>query len=157
MKKQNKTYVLLAVVIGVWGIIAFKFINGVSPKTQEIVQVTSDQIFIPKQIKERDTFAILADYRDPFLGTVQAPKKVTSKKNTTRVIKKEVVPTKSILYTGFITDKGSKQKIFFVTVEGQQQMMSINDTFQEVKLVRGTKTSIRVKYDGRTQNISLTE
>lgn len=157
MKKQNKTYVLLALVIGVWGIIGFKFFSAVNPATKEIAQSTSDEIFIPQQIKERELFAIVADYRDPFLGTVQAPKKKGAKRSTKPTIKKEIVPAKSIQYTGFITDKGSKQKIFFITVDGQQQMMSANDTFQEVKLLRGTKTSIRVKYNGRIQNIALTE
>jgi len=157
MKKQNKTYLLLAVVLGIWGSIGFKFLSAVNPSTQEIAQVTSDQIFVPKDIKEREVFSIVADYRDPFLGTVKAPKKVAKKTSKEPVVKKAPIPTKSIQYTGFITDKSSKQKIFFVTIDGQQQMMSLNDTFQEVKLIRGTKSSIRVKYDGRTQNISLTE
>lgn len=152
MKKNNKTYLLLAVVLGVWGVIAFKFF-GTAPATHEIAAVTSDQIFVPKQIKERETFAIAVNYRDPFLGTVQAPKR-KAKKSTAKAVKKKVVPTKSIKYTGFITDKSTQQKIFFVTVDGQQQMMSVNDTFQEVKLVRGTKSSIRVTYNGSIQNIA---
>lgn len=157
MKKNHKTYLLLAAVLSIWGMIGSKFLSAVNPSTQEIAQVASEQTFIPKKIKERETFSIVADYRDPFLGTVQAPKKKVVKRKSVPTIKKEVVPTKSIQYTGFITDKSSKQKIFFVAVDGQQQMMSLNDTFQEVKLIRGTKSSIRVKYNGRTQNISLTE
>lgn len=157
MKKQNKTYLLLALVIGVWGIIGFKFFSAVNPSNDQIAQVTSDEVFIPKQIKERETFTILANYRDPFLGTVQAPKKKMIKAKTSASKPKKVTPTKSIQYTGFITDKTSKQKIFFVSVDGRQQMMSLNDTFQNVKLIRGSKSDIRVRYEGRTQNISLSE
>lgn len=157
MKKQNKTYLLVAVVLGIWGIIGFKFFGAVNPTTQEMTEIASNEIFVPKQIKERELFTIAANYRDPFLGTVQAPKRKVKKSSSAVVKKKVVVPTKSIQYSGFITDKGSKQKIFFVTVDGQQQMMSVNDTFQEVKLVRGTTNSIKVKYNGGTQNISLTE
>lgn len=156
MKKQNKTYILLAVVLCVWGFIGFQFFGAVNPSTQEIAEVTSDQTFVPKQIKEREAFTIAANYRDPFLGTVQAPKKKNKKNKSTRA-NKQVVPSKSIQYTGFITDKSSKQKIFFITVDGQQQMMSINDTFKEVKLLRGTKNAIRVKYNGSTQNVTLTK
>lgn len=156
LKKNKKTYLLLAAVVAIWGIIAFKFFSAANPSTQEIAEVTSDQIFVPKQMKEREIFTIVANYRDPFLGTVQAPKKKV-RKSSSRAAKKKAIPTKSIQYTGFITDKSSKQKIFFVTVDGRQQMMSVNDMFQEVKLVRGSKNSIKVKYNGSTQNIKLTE
>lgn len=157
MKKQNKTYILLAVVLGIWGLIGFKFFAATNPSSPEIAEISSDQIFVPKQIKARETFAIVANYRDPFLGTVQAPKKKVKKRPKVAVKKKKIVPTKSIQYSGFITDSNSKQKIFFVSVDGQQQMMSINDTFQEVKLVRGTKTSIRVRHNGSVQTIALNQ
>lgn len=150
MKKNNKTYVLLAVVIGVWGIIGYKFISAVNPTPKEIVEVASDKIFTPQEPKERTVFSITANYRDPFLGTVNAPKK------TPRKAQKQV-PKKSIQYTGFIGDTNSNENIFFVTVNGQQQMMSVNETFQEVKLVRGTKSSIKVKYGGSTHTIQLTK
>lgn len=154
MKKNNKTYVLLAVVIGVWGIIGYKFISAVNPTQKEIVQVASNKIFTPQELKERTVFSITANYRDPFLGTVNAPKKA---KRTTSKKPQKQVPEKSIQYTGFIGDTSSNENIFFVTVNGQQQMMSINDTFQEVKLVRGTKSTIKVKYRGATHTIHLTE
>jgi len=157
VKKQNKTYILLAVVLGIWGSVAFKFFAAANPSNKEITEVNSDLVFVPKQIKERELFTIAANYRDPFLGRVQAPKKKIKKSKSSVVKSKKVIPTKSIQYTGFITDKKSKQKIFFVTVDGQQQMMSLNDTFQEVKLVRGTKTSIRVRYNGSIQNVTLNQ
>lgn len=100
MKKQNKTYLLLAVVLGIWGIIGYKFFSAVNPDAPEIAQVTSDQVFVPKQMKEREVFSIVADYRDPFLGTVQAPKKKVKKNTNAAAVKKASVPTKSIQYTG---------------------------------------------------------
>lgn len=154
MKKNNKTYVLLAVVIGVWGSIGFKFLSAVNPSQKKEVQIATNEIFVPKQAMERDTFSIVANYRDPFLGTVQATKKV--RKSAPKKAK-EQTPEKSISYTGFITDKTSKRQMFFVTVEGRQQMMTVNDIFQDVKLIRGAKDKIKVRYNGKTRTISLTE
>lgn len=155
MKKNNKTYVLLALVIGVWGIIGYKFFSAVNPATpKDIVQVTSDKIFIPQELKERTVFSIAANYRDPFLGTANALK--TVRKASPKKVKKQL-PKKSIQYTGFIGDTNSNENIFFVTVNGQQQMMSVNETFQDVKLIRGTKSSVKVKYGGTSQTIQLTE
>ncbi len=156
MKKKNKTYALLAVVLGIWGVIIFKFVGALNPSSESVAETTSNEVFVPKEVKERELFALALDYRDPFLGTVDTPrKKVTkAKKNTSP---KVVVPTKSIQFTGFIQQKNSKQNIFFITVDGQQQLMKINDTFQKVKLVKGSKSSIRVTYDGKTENIELTK
>ena len=111
--------------------------------------------FVPKEIKEREQFTIVADYRDPFLGTEKTP--VTSpKKKISKVIKKEV-PKKNISYTGFITDNASKQKIFFVTIDGQQQMMGLKDTFKDVKLTNGTNSYIKVSYNGISEKIILAQ
>lgn len=155
MKKNQKTYLLLAVVIGIWGFIGFKLLNASNPEPVAMTELTSNEIFVPKQLKKRDIFSIAANYRDPFLGTVHAPKKI--KKKTARKIVKKEVPQKVISYTGFITDNSSKQKIFFVTIEGQQHMMGINETVQEVKLVKGSKNQIEVRHNGKTRTIALTE
>lgn len=155
MKKNNKTYLLLAVVIGIWGVIAFKLLSGSNSESDRMTEVASNEVFVPKQLKQRDTFSLAVNYRDPFLGTIHAPKKV--KKRTIKKTVKKAVPQKAISYTGFITDKSSKQKIFFVTIEGQQHLMGINETVQEVKLVRGTKDKIKVRCNGTTRTISLTK
>ncbi|WP_218822518.1 hypothetical protein [Maribacter sedimenticola] len=153
MKKQHKTYLLLALVLLVWGMIGYKFVNAINPSTNIPQLVDSSEKFVPKIIKERESFSIVADYRDPFLGTIKKPKSGI-RKTAVKPVKKEV-PKRNVTYTGFITDKGNNQKIFFVTIDGQQQMMSLNDTYQEVKLVQGTKNYIKVVYKGISEKISL--
>lgn len=153
MKKKNKTTLLLALVLGIWGVIIYQFIGAFNPPSETITAPTAQEIFIPKKVQEREFFALALDYRDPFLGTAVAPKKSKAKPKVTKTVKKEV-PRKSIQFTGFIQQQNSAQQIFFVTVEGQQQMMKINDTFQEVKLVKGNANSIRVRYQGKTETIA---
>ena len=142
----------MALVLGIWGIIGFKVIKVANPEPRPVTDVGTSEIFVPKQLKKRDTFSIVANYRDPFLGTAYAPKKI--QKPRLKKVEKQV-PEKVIAYTGFITDKASKQKVFFVTIDGQQQMMALNDIFKEVKLMGGTKDKIRVRYQGKTRNIAL--
>ena len=155
MKKQHKTYLLLAVVLLVWGMIGYKFVSAINPAVESDNSVAIAERFVPKEIKEREQFTIVADYRDPFLGTEKTP--VTSpKKKISKVIKKEV-PKKNISYTGFITDNASKQKIFFVTIDGQQQMMGLKDTFKDVKLTNGTNSYIKVSYNGISEKIILAQ
>ena len=155
MKKNNKTYLLLAVVIGIWGFIGFRLLNVVNPGPIKNAQIVSNETYVPKQLKARDTFSLALNYRDPFLGAVIAPKK--AKKIVAKKEVKPKAPEKAISYTGFITDKASQQKIFFLTIEGQQHMMALNDVVQGVKLIQGTKNNVKVRLDGNTRTIALKE
>lgn len=154
VKKNKKTYLLLAVVLGIWGIIGFKLLKVVNPSPIKAEELAFNETFVPKQVKARDTFSLALNYRDPFLGTVYAPKR--TKKPSKKIVKPKT-PEKAISYTGFITDKASKEKIFFVTIEGQQHMMVLNQVVADVKLVQGTKNSIKVRYEGHSKTIVLTE
>ena len=153
MKKQHRTYLLLAFVLLVWGIIGYRFVNAINPSKEDPQVITTNEKFVPKKIKKREDFSIVADYRDPFLGTVKTPT-VDKKKTLSKSIQTKI-PKKNIVYTGFISDQGTVPNIFFLTIEGQQQMMSLNDTFQEVKLIKGTKSYIMVSYNGSSEKISL--
>ena len=152
MKNKNKTYLLLAIVLIVWGILGIKIVGAINPEPNEGLTTVITEKFVPKAIKERDTFSIVANYRDPFLGTL--PKGTLKKKRV--VPKKEKLPEKIIMYSGSIMDAKTKKRIFFVSIDGQQHMLSKNDIMDEVRLVSGNTNWIKVKYQGKTKTISLT-
>lgn len=156
MKKNTKTYILVAVVVLIWGLIGYKVLSTVNHESEKAsLAVVSE--FKPVPIKKKDTFSIVADYRDPFLGTIKKPVVKTIKKTSKPKIKKEAVPEINVLYTGHITDSNTKEKIFFVSINGQQQMMSINNTINEVTLISGNKSKIKVKVQKKVKTISLQE
>ena len=142
----------MALVAGIWGVIGFKIIRAANPSPKPMAQTPVQKSFVPQQAKQRDTFSIAANYRDPFLGTLQRPRK--TKQTSPKKVRKKV-PEKNISYTGFIAGNNSAENVFFVTVDGQQRMMELNDTFNGVKLLRGSKSEIRVLCLGRTKNIGL--
>lgn len=154
MKKNTKTYLLLATVALIWGTIGYRIISGMgnddTPETQ-LKQVS----FKPLPTKEKKSFAILADYRDPFLGTI--PKKPIQKKKRSSKPKAPPVPEVQILYTGFVADKDTKQNIFFVSINGTQHLMSPANEIDKVKLLSGNAKSIRVRYNNKIKTIPLKE
>lgn len=152
MNKNTKTYLLLAAVILIWGIVIYKIVSAGAEEPDIISNVAIDKLE-PLASKERDTFSITAEYRDPFLGTM-AKKKVKTTKRTTKP-KKPPQPEINIRYTGLITDQDTKSKIFFVSINGQQHLMSANDEVQKVRLLSGTESSIRVHYNGKTKSVAL--
>jgi len=154
MKKEKKTYLLLAVVLVIWGVLAFQIFKAVNPSEEVVPVFTTTQKTDLIKLEKRDTFSIVANYRDPFLGTL--PKSSIPKKKE-RQSKKEVVPEKDIRYTGFITESKSGNKVFFISIEGVQQMLSKNQEFNGVKLISGDGNKVKVKYSGKIRTIKLVQ
>lgn len=146
----------MALVLTVWGILGFRLVKTVNPSPEELPLSADMEKFRPEVIKQRDTFSIVAHYRDPFLGTL--PKSNVPKKKKKAVTpKKEVLPEKDIRYTGLIKESTTGKKIFFLTIDGQQQMLNENGVFNEVELISGGFQKIKVRYNGKTKSIPLTQ
>ena len=154
MKKQTKTYLLLALVLFVWGAIAYQIIGGLGTANTTDVSSTTTS-FTPKVAKEREVFTITANYRDPFFGTVPTPKKKTTARKPAPP--KEIVPEVHIAYTGYITDTETKEKIFFITLDGNQLTLTTKEKVGDLTLLSGSTSSIRVRYKNKTRTIALQE
>ncbi|WP_047415854.1 hypothetical protein [Cellulophaga sp. Hel_I_12] len=152
MQKNTKTYLLLALVLIVWGLIGYKIINWMPDKVKEVPS-SRPLSFKPKKIQERDKFSIVADYRDPFLETAMKTETKPKKTNTNKTVVTQ--PTIDIKYSGFITDGNSQQKIFFVTINGQQHMMKLKDKIADVTLISGSTETIKVSYQNKRITLSL--
>ena len=154
MKKKQRTYLLLGLVLIIWGILGFKVIAtlGLEEPPKEVVVLDKPyNLMLP--IKKRDTFAIAANYRDPFLGTL--PKSKKSKKVVKKKVSKPKPPKKNIVYSGSVAQNGTENRMFFVTINGQQHIMHKDQKINEVTLVWGSPESIKVKYPGHTETILL--
>ncbi|MEO0573312.1 MAG: hypothetical protein AAF039_16515 [Bacteroidota bacterium] len=153
MTKNQKTYALLAVVLAVWGILGFKVVNGLGPKEPVAQEVRLDTPFVVQTMEKREPIVIAANYRDPFLGT--PPKSQEPKKKVKKKPVKPKPPKKNIAYSGSVAQNGTKNRMFFVTIDGQQHLMQKNQKVNEVTLVKGNQKSITVKYPGHTETIVL--
>ena len=150
MSKQTKTYVLIGTVLLIWGIIGVRVFGAFHPEAPEVVPTATPKLLEPKLALQKDTFHIIADYRDPFLGT--SPKK---KGTITKRIPKPNPPGIAISYTGSILNSATHKRIFFVTIAGTQYLMHPKETQMEVTLVSGNEKRIRVRHENRTTTITL--
>ena len=147
MTKNTKTFILLVLVIGIWGFIGYKIIKSLNPNVEPIKQI-SDVHFKPVEYNQKDTFSIIANYRDPFLGTVKPSKKVIKKVQTNRTKNKIDI---SISYTGRMGNPKGKDNIYFITINGNQHIMKLKQKVEEVQLVSGSKDYVILRY--KNQNI----
>ncbi len=156
MKKKGKTYILLTVVLGIWGAIGYQIFSKLSPDNSPMVATNSDISFTPKQTIEKDTFSINAEHRDPFLGKPYQLKQVSNRKK--RVLKKkDPIVFPAITYRGVISKQNSAQNIYIIDIRGTQQLFKIGKTIHEVKLLKGNKKSITISFKGERKTILVSK
>ncbi len=139
---------LLGLVLIIWGIIGFKVVKTLS-SDEDPLPAPKPVSFDPKPLVKKDTFSLLANYRDPFLGTLPKKEQKPSKKQVT----KQPVQKRNIVYSGSVARTGDSKTLFFVTIDGQQHLMSKNEQADGVKLVTGNGEEIKVRYGGITETI----
>lgn len=150
MSKNTKTYILLTLVLVIWGIIGYKVISAFSPDPEPTTAMGPVD-FKPKNRVQKDTFSLLADYRDPFLGTWNTARK----KKEQPQARKQSVQFPAIAYTGLVSGTQTKDHIYFVTIGGNQYLMKKGNQQDGVTLISGTSNNIKVAYKGAVKTITL--
>lgn len=156
MKNKKNIYILLPIVLGIWGMVIYRLFSFSNPDTN-IPATASNFTFKPIEVKARDTFSIDVNYRDPFLGKMYSND--VQKKNTSHVpkVKKDTLIWPNIIYKGLVSDSKEKKKVFLVSINGQTYFMNEKTTEQEVTLKKGNRNTIEVLYKGKKNKIGLQE
>jgi hypothetical protein len=160
MKNKKNIYILLPIVILIWGLLIYQFFSFSNHNADETI--VSEAKVKPIKIKERQIVSIAINYRDPFLGkmyTAVHRKTLAKKKVTTPTPKKVIDPIvwPSILYKGIVSDTKDKNKVFMLIIDGQTFLMKKGSTEREIFLKEGDRESIEVKYKGSLDYIFIAE
>ncbi len=150
MSKNQKTYLLLAAVVIVWGAIGFQIFGYLNPTTSDVGPVISER-FIPNQTIKEVSYTIEPNYRDPFFGKIYRrpkPKPVVKRK-----IQKEPVIFPTISYDGVISN--GSNKTFLISINGVQEIFKLKQTVGGIELLKGGNEEITLKYKGSTKKYSL--
>jgi hypothetical protein len=54
-----------------------------------------------------------------------------------------------------VSSKGKKKEVFLITIDGQQYFFKKNTVLQGVKLLRGNRKEIVVKFEGQQQSFTI--
>ncbi|HEU4789521.1 MAG TPA: hypothetical protein VFS71_07540 [Flavobacterium sp.] len=159
MKSKKSIYILLPVVLSIWGVVIFQFFSFSTP--DEVITNTSMEFTVkPFKLKERTPFLINVNYRDPFLGKIYNTQVVTKGSTSKVKIKKEIKPEETIVwpsiqYKGMLSDPKEKHKRFMLVIAGKNYFMKTGDMQEEIFLKNGDKESIYVTYKGNLNLILL--
>ena len=157
MKNKTKTYLLLLLVIIIWGLLIYKFFSFRNDEIAETI-TTQDFIVKPLTIEEKDLVLIDVNYRDPFLGKMYMPPsqtKINIRKK--KPLQKEIIIWPEVVYKGIVSDNKDSKKVFMIIINGQTYLMSEKDTEQDVTLKGGNRKSISVTYKNNLSTILINE
>ncbi len=159
MKNKKSIYILLPLVLLIWGIVVFQVFSFSTPD-KAILNKAADFDIKPFKIKKRVPFYIDVNYRDPFLGKVYGAPKATDSGKMHKAVKKQSKPVANIVwpsiqYKGMFSDSKNKNKKFMLVIAGKNYFMKEGDIQEEILLKNGDKESIYVVYKGNLNLILL--
>lgn len=146
MKNKKAIYILVPLLIAIWGGIAYQVMTFSSTEIAPSSSLNIPILAIEPTIF--DTFSIYANYRDPFLGkTIEEKKTVIPAK--TKVVVPEVkanIPWPKVSYGGVIKNQKSSKQLYLVQVNGNDNIMKEGDVVEKIQLVKAWKDSIQLVY-----------
>lgn len=149
MKKQQKTYILLIAVLGIWGTIGYQIYSRMNPDTPEIELVQAQNTFQKIPTIATSVYEVQAAYRDPFLGNYKKKERPIVKKKTKKEQSK--IPFPKVIYNGII--QGGSTTTYILTINGKQEIFKKGETFQKVKLIKANKKEAVVRFLKETKII----
>ncbi len=168
MKNKKVTYLLLASVAVVWGLIVYRIVLGLGDDTDSLAAPSAKKDIVVYSEK-KEAYKLLLNYADPFLkggrgissgltggalstnvyasSATRQPAKVTAKKEPKPVVAPVVIDWSFISYIGLIGNRNSAQKIGLLTVHAKEFVVKEKDVVDGVTVVRLTKDTLAVSYN----------
>ena len=157
MKKSVKTYVLLALVIGIWGIFLVRLIKTLYPE-QKAIPSSKTMTYRATSSTQEETAELKLNYRDPFLGKTISTQAQKVKK---QAVQKAKVVVNTLLdkvsYQGFIGGKKTQDHHFFISIEGNQELFQVGDVIKGIKLISGNASQVVLRQNGVSKTIKITQ
>lgn len=166
MKNKKNIYILLPIVLFIWGAVMYQFFTFSNNRVSELE--TRTEISLKQfNFKEQDSVGFDANYRDPFLGksfvlNENKPANKIFKNNSNNKAKKlakpiEAIVWPTILYKGIVSDTKEKNKIFMLIIDDKTFLMRARSNENGVFLVEGDRESVEVEYKKESKIILLEE
>ncbi|MFH0894964.1 MAG: hypothetical protein V2A54_11075 [Bacteroidota bacterium] len=163
MKGKKSQYILLPLALILWGLIIYKvilYLNDPGDSPEPIAENNAPR----NKSNLKDTFKLLGNYRDPFLGGTYVPVRNDNqntntslkKGNKAPVTKTEPVTTAKwpeVVYGGMIENKNYKKAVVILRINGKERLMSKGDNYDGVSLLRISRDSVHVSFNNQKKII----
>jgi len=144
MNKKSTTYIMLTIVILIWGAILYKLAGiFISPKTENKLSIKLNNV--PLSLTNDSTnYNLIGVPRDPFI------KKLEVHTDYTPNIKKAEKPVDlkwpTIKFKGIIKSNNTSKPLAILAINNKSQFINEGQEIDEVKVSKISKDSIEVIY-----------
>ena len=156
MKKRKTLYIMLPLVILVWGFVCYQLFSSFFTTPNYAKAEVKQEVKITEIKKE--TFLLVANYRDPFLGKKARSRiKKTVAGTSERTTVSTVKTTKnwpSISYKGMIKNNNSEKKVGIFNVNGKEYLIKEKETVNEITFLSINKSKVSVRYQIELKTIT---
>lgn len=150
LKVNKTTYVLLIIVLGIWGYFIISLISDLSGD-YDLPLANEGSLTIKKiKSKERETFNLIDNPRDPFFGKTRSKNTSTV---TSRVKPTPSKPWPNIIYKGQIKGNGSSTR-YILSINGSEHLLKQGDALESVTLISANETDAKLRFEGQTKTFS---
>lgn len=162
MKNKTITYILLFLVLVIWGTILYKIFFYTESESETFSMGKTSLTKITPE--SSDTFSLSLNYSDPFLKENVRSNSISKSSTSTRK-SGQVKPTTiknnpstspqvvwpKVKYEGLIKNNNNSTAI--LSINGSTQFLKIGDSFNDVKVESITKDSVIVSYHKNSKTI----
>lgn len=153
--KKGKTYLLLSIVIIVWGFLGYRIYSSFYDDEDSMIVNKTNFTKQPRKNSPKEKLEIEYPNRDPFLGKIYKPKPKESTKRKIPVKKSYDSIFRNIRYKGFIKNKTDDSPLYLISYRQRSYVLKLKDEFENIMLLGGTPNEIKVKYKTETKTIRL--
>lgn len=153
MKNKKTAYILVPIVLAVWGMIGWKVYAAMQGKEEMFAVVVPDEKVKPVGADVPDTITLIADYRDPFLGGISIKENfkfeiLNSKLKTAKVPDqpKDAIVWPSISYHGLVKKNGGEKVVGFLNVGGESFFVRGGEVVGEIQVGKLWKDSVEILF-----------
>ena len=149
---------MLPLILLVWGVVFSQLFSYFFSSPSYAVETKQESINID-EIKQ-DTFSIVANYRDPFLGgKIKFKQRSNSSASTRKKLRKsiQVKAEKSwplIAYNGMIKNNNSKRRVGIIRIDGKEYLIKEKDVVSEVTILSINKHEVNVRFQKEKKTIT---
>jgi hypothetical protein len=161
--KDKKNYILLALVVAIWGYAMYSFFGGFNTGGSNNLVIKKTKLNSGNGSNFKvDTFSLLANYKDPFLSRPFVRNTFSGIKPAGAIVKKKEVIVKVpeppvdmsfISFVGLVRNPANNKKVALVSINNNQHMASEGEVINDVLFLKNAKDSIAVVFKSKTYYI----
>jgi hypothetical protein len=153
MKSKVTSWILLPVVLGIWGTIGWKVYVSMRGDESNGPVIVKEELVQQKR-NDRDSFVLLLNYRDPFLGKTDLHEAKKDRTVSNQPMKAEVKKTDlalkqwpAIRYSGLVKRTSDQKSVGFLNVDGRSEFVQTGMILGEIRIGKIWKDSVEVYWE----------